>query len=506
MEKSILSYLEKTESKFPDKVSFADKDNEITYKELVNIAKSIGSSILQKVGAKKPIIVYMEKDAANIAAFMGVAYSGGFYVPLDSKMPIDRINIIIDTLNPAAVIYDKKTEKFLDSMNTDCIKLAYEEIYNIDHDEEKLHDARNKMIDTDPLYILFTSGSTGVPKGVVVCHRSVIDYAHWVTKTFNIDEKTVFGNQTPFYFSMSVLDIFSTIMSGATLHIIPKMLFSFPVKLLEFLKEKKVNTIYWVPSALGIVGNLGALDEVNMSEELKTILFAGETMPTKQLNIWKKHIPNATYANLFGPTEITDIGVYYVVDREFSNDEPIPIGKACDNVDAIVISKEGKLIDKPGEIGELLIRGSFLACGYYNNPEKTKEAFIQNPLNNSYPEIVYATGDLVYWNERNELVYASRKDFQIKHMGNRIELGEIENAINSLDGVDMCCCLYDSENSHIVSIYSGEIESKAMQKMLIKKLPRYMIPNVYHKEKTLPLNMNGKMDRVKLKNDIISNK
>lgn len=506
MEKSILSYLEKTESKFPDKVSFADKDNEITYKELVNIAKSIGSSILQKVGAKKPIIVYMEKDAANIAAFMGVAYSGGFYVPLDSKMPIDRINIIIDTLNPAAVIYDKKTEKFLDSMNTDCIKLAYEEIYNIDNDEEKLHDARNKMIDTDPLYILFTSGSTGVPKGVVVCHRSVIDYAHWVTKTFNIDEKTVFGNQTPFYFSMSVLDIFSTIMSGATLHIIPKMLFSFPVKLLEFLKEKKVNTIYWVPSALGIVGNLGALDEVNMSEELKTILFAGETMPTKQLNIWKKHIPNATYANLFGPTEITDIGVYYVVDREFSNDEPIPIGKACDNVDAIVISKEGKLIDKPGEIGELLIRGSFLACGYYNNPEKTKEAFIQNPLNNSYPEIVYATGDLVYWNERNELVYASRKDFQIKHMGNRIELGEIENAINSLDGVDMCCCLYDSENSHIVSIYSGEIESKAMQKMLIKKLPRYMIPNVYHKEKTLPLNMNGKIDRVKLKNDIISNK
>lgn len=506
MEKSILSYLEKTESNFPDKVSFADKDNEITYKELVNIAKSIGSAILQKVGAKKPIIVYMEKDAMNIAAFMGVAYSGGFYVPLDSKMPMDRINIIIETLNPAAVIYDKKTEKFLDSMDTDCIKLSYEEICNIDHDEEKLNEARNKMIDTDPLYILFTSGSTGVPKGVVVCHRSVIDYAHWVTKTFNIDEKTVFGNQTPFYFSMSVLDIFSTIMSGATLHIIPKMLFSFPVKLLEFLKEKKVNTIYWVPSALGIVGNLGALDEVDMSEELKTILFAGETMPTKQLNIWKKHIPNATYANLFGPTEITDIGVYYVVDREFSNDEPIPIGKACDNVDAIVISKEGKLIDKPGEIGELLIRGSFLACGYYNNPEKTKEAFIQNPLNKSYPEIVYATGDLVYWNERNELVYASRKDFQIKHMGNRIELGEIENAINSLDDVDMCCCLYDSENSHIVAIYSGEIESKAMQKMLTKKLPRYMIPNVYYKEKTLPLNMNGKIDRVKLKNDIISNK
>ena len=240
-------------------------------------------------------------------------------------------------------------------------------------------------------------------------------------------------------------------------------------------------------------------------QNLKTILFAGETMPTKQLNIWKKYIPDAVYANLFGPTEITDIGIYYVVDRDFSNDEPIPIGKPCDNVDAIVINKEGRLVEKVGEVGELLIRGSFLACGYYNNPQKTKEAFIQNPLNNNYPETVYCTGDLVYWNERHELVYVSRKDFQIKHMGNRIELGEIENSINSLEYVEMCCCLYDENNKHIVAVYSGNIEEKAMHKMLIKKLPRYMIPNVYYKEDKLPLNMNGKIDRVKLKNNILIN-
>lgn len=467
-------------------------------------AKSIGSSILERVGARKPIVVYMEKDSRNIAAFMGAAYSGGFYVPLDSKMPIDRINIILNTLNPEVIIYDDKTKKYLDLLNTNCLKLSYDEISQSDPNDEKLNSARNQMIDTDPLYILFTSGSTGIPKGVVVCHRSVIDYADWVIKTFNINEKTVFGNQTPFYFSMSVLDIFSTILSGATLHIIPKMLFSFPVKLLEFLKEKEVNTIYWVPSALSIVANLGALKEVDM-QNLNTILFAGETMPTKQLNVWKKYTPDAVYANLFGPTEITDIGIYYVVDRDFSNDEPIPIGKPCDNVDAIVINKEGRLVEKVGEVGELLIRGSFLACGYYNNPQKTKEAFIQNPLNNNYPETVYCTGDLVYWNERHELVYVSRKDFQIKHMGNRIELGEIENAINSLEYVEMCCCLYDENNKHIVAVYSGNIEEKAMHKMLIKKLPRYMIPNVYYKEDKLPLNMNGKIDRVKLKNNILIN-
>jgi len=502
MEKSILSYLEKSEHEFPDKIAFSDNKYELTYHELANAARSIGSFLIEKIGTRKAVVVYMEKNTRNIAAFMGAAYAGCFYVPLDAQMPMERINIILKTLQPAAVIYDEKTEKFLSLMETECTKVLYDEIYMLPQDKEKLEIARRQMIDTDPLYILFTSGSTGIPKGVIVCHRSVIDYADWVVKTFELNENTVFGNQTPFYFSMSVLDIFATIRSSATLHIIPKMLFSFPVKLLELLKEKEINTIYWVPSALSIVANLGALDVVQLPN-LKKILFAGETMPTKQLNIWRRHVPDATYANLFGPTEITDIGVYYVVDRGFSDDEPIPIGVPCDNVDALVVDEHGKSVKECGKIGELLIRGSFLACGYYNNPEKTKEVFIQNPLNNSYPETVYCTGDLVYWNENGELVYASRKDFQIKHMGNRIELGEIENAMSALDGVDMCCCLYNEETDEIVTVYTGNLEVKKLSQLLKKKLPRYMIPNVCYNRKGMPLNMNGKIDRKKLKTDYI---
>lgn len=503
MEKSILSYLERSEQKFPDKIAFSDNKYELTYHELVNSARSVGSFLIEKIGIRKAVAVYMEKGARNVAAFMGAAYAGCFYVPLDAQMPMERINIILRTLQPAAVIYDSKTEKSLSLMETDCIKVLYDEIHMLPQNKEKLQIARRQMIDTDPLYILFTSGSTGIPKGVIVCHRSVIDYADWVVKTFELNENTIFGNQTPFYFSMSVLDIFATIRSSATLHIIPKMLFSFPVKLLAFLEEKKINTIYWVPSALSIVANLGALDVVQVPS-LKKILFAGETMPTKQLNIWRKYVPHAMYANLFGPTEITDIGIYYIVDREFSDDEPIPIGVTCDNVDALVVDEHGKLVEECGKIGELLIRGSFLSCGYYNNPEKTKEAFIQNPLNTSYPETVYCTGDLVYWNENRELVYASRKDFQIKHMGNRIELGEIENAISALDGVDMCCCLYNKETEQIVAVYTGNIDIKEMSKLLKKRLPRYMIPNVYHKPDNMPLNMNGKIDRSKLKTEYIS--
>lgn len=497
MEKSILSYLEKSEKKFPNKVAFSDGKYELTYHELVEESKSIGSFLIENIGMHKAVVVYMEKGARNISAFMGAAYAGCFYVPLDAQMPAERINIILDTLKPAAIIYDDKTEKYLSLIETDCIKILYDEIYMLPKNEEKLVTARRQMIDTDPLYILFTSGSTGIPKGVIVCHRSVIDYADWVVKTFELNENTTFGNQTPFYFSMSVLDIFATIRSGATLYIIPKMLFSFPVKLLQFLKEKEINTIYWVPSALSIVANLGALDVIELPH-LKKILFAGETIPTKQLNIWRRHVPDAVYANLFGPTEITDIGIYYIVDREFNDDEPIPIGGPCDNVDTLVVDEDGQLVEECGKVGELLIRGSFLACGYYNNPEKTREAFIQNPLNKSYPETVYCTGDLVYWNENRELVYVSRKDFQIKHMGNRIELGEIENAMSALEGLDMCCCLYNKESDQIVAVYSGSLETKKLSQNLKKKLPRYMLPNVCYNRSSMPLNMNGKIDRKKL--------
>ena len=164
---------------------------------------------------------------------------------------------------------------------------------------------------------------------------------NWVKECFEIDSKTIFGSQTPFYFSMSILDVFTTIYTGATLYIIPKMFFSFPIKLLEFLKEKKVNTIYWVPSALCIVANLGALENIQLPD-LKKILFAGEVMPIKQLNMWRKALPDCMYANLYGPTETTDICSYYIVDREFKNDETLPIGKHCDNCGIILIKEDGK--------------------------------------------------------------------------------------------------------------------------------------------------------------------
>lgn len=224
-------------------------------------------------------------------------------------------------------------------------------------------------------------------------------------------------------------------------------------------------------------------------------------MPTKQLNIWRSFLPDCRYSNLFGPTEITDIGIYYTIDRKFEDDEPIPIGNACDNVDVFLLNEQNQIVEKGSEqMGEIYIRGSFLALGYYNNGTKTKEAFVQNPLNASYPEIVYKTGDLARWNAHGELVYVSRKDFQIKHMGYRIELGEIETAISAISGNELCVCIYDDKKDKIVLVYQGNtVTKKDILTVAKERLPHYMIPNIIRQYEVLPLNENGKINRKFLK-------
>lgn len=497
--KNILQCLEESEKKYPNKMAFAEINQEVTYQEFTTKAKKIGSNMSSKIGqVKKPVVIFIDKTIHCLETMMGVIYSGNFYTIMDINSPEDRINTIMNTLEPIAVITDEKNLVKAQHINSFKTILVYEEMIQSLVLEEVLNKIRIQAIDTDPMYVLFTSGSTGIPKGTVVCHRSVIDYASWVKETFAMNENTIFGSQTPFYFSMSILDIFTTILTGATFYIIPKMYFSFPIKLLDFMKGKKINTIYWVPSALCIVANLKALEEVKLPD-LKKILFAGEVMPVKQLNSWRKHLPNAIYANLYGPTEITDIASYYIVNREFQDTETLPIGRACDNCDVMII-KENGIEAKEGEEGELCVRGSFLALGYYNNPDKTNKAFVQNPLQHAYPELIYKTGDIVTRNERGEILYLSRKDFQIKHMGYRIELGEIETLINTIDGIIACCCVYEEESSELILFYQGiSLEEKEIREQAKQKLLSYMQPNKIQKLDKMPYNANGKMDRVALK-------
>ena len=500
MKNSVLPWLDETAKRLPNKLALQDISGNITYQEYRSKSLAIAYKIveLNKGEMKKPIVVYLEKGKEVLVSFMGVAYSGCFYSPIDTEMPQSRVDKILEVLKPEIVITTNKLKTNFEKFNFYGSYIIYEETICSEEDETAVKPYTEKIIDTDLLYVLFTSGSTGVPKGVSICHRSVIDYTDWVTETFNITQKDTFGNQAPFYFDNSILDIYSCMKTGATLNIIPKKLFFQPVPLLEYIKYNKINTIFWVPSALIVVSKLKAFRNVDLSDTLKRVLFCGEVMPNKQLNIWRKFLPNVTYANLYGPTEITDACTYYIVDREFSDDEPLPIGIPMSNTDILVLNDEDKLVTDD-EVGELCVRGTSLAMGYYNNPEKTRSAFVQNPLNKAVPEIIYRTGDLVRYNEYREIIYISRKDFQIKHLGHRIELGEIETAISSLEEVTLNCCLYDEKNQRIVLFVDAQVDRDYIKERIEKLVPEYMIPGKVIYLENMPINANGKIDRIKLK-------
>lgn len=493
----VTDYLDQSAMNYPNKVAFSDEKREITFQKVKEEAEKVALSIINKEFFKKPIAIFMDKQVECINAFLGVAYSGNFYTVLDTKMPMERIKRIIDVLEPECIITDRDHQQIANSFCDKNAILVYEEMMGQTIDDTKLQSTKEKIIATDVLYVLFTSGSTGNPKGVIISHQATIAYIEWGKETFRLNSDIVFGNQTPFYFVMSGFDIYQTLSNGATMHIIPKSLFSFPVMLLDYLKDKNVNVLYWVPSALCAIANFRALSEVHLAD-LKVVMFGGEVMPTKQLNMWRKEYPDVSFINQYGPTELTDICSYYLVDRDFSDAESLPIGKKTTHMDVLILNDKDELAQE-GEIGELCGRGPSLSYGYYNEPEKTKEVFVQNPLNHSYPELIYRTGDLVRYNERGELIYLSRKDFQIKHLGHRIELGEIETAVSSLDGVDQNCCLYDEEKSKIVLFYVGTTSEKEIGKQLEKLLPEYMLPNKKIKMQCMPENLNGKIDRAKLK-------
>ena len=501
--KNVLEYLENSAKMFPSKIAAKDEKTQCTYSELLNRAKEVGTFLSEKIESRSPVVVFSEKSVEVLQLFMGIVYAGGFYVLLDPSFPTQRINQILTVLNAGIVLTTPDKRDKLEESGYKGSIVLFDDVKS-DIDENKLLQIRNNSIDTDPLYGIFTSGSTGVPKGVVICHRSVIDFIDVFTDTFGITDKDVMANQAPFDFDVSVKDIYSCLKTGATLIIIPKAYFMFPNNVIHMLQDNKVPTLVWAVSALCLLNRLHGL-KYKVPSAIKKIMFSGEMMPIKQLNQWRAYYPDAMFVNLYGPTEITCNCTYYILDREFTEEDKLPMGYAFKNEKVFLLDDEDKEITEAGRAGEICVAGTALALGYYNNPENTAKAFTLNPLNSAYPEMIYRTGDLAYYGEDGMFYFAGRKDFQIKHMGHRIELEEIDSAINAISGVDRACTFFDTAKNKIVTFYVGEAERKEIIDAMKTKVPEFMIPNVFMQVDEMPLTKNGKIDRNELK-EIYANK
>ena len=500
---NLVEFLEEACRTKGDCAAVEDEDCMLNYAELRSLSLTICRYIIQRrVGhcEKKMIAVYLPKSAKCLCALLGILYSGNVYVPMDCRAPVNRTKLILEIIQPALIITDKNGFKLLSESGIDeGLLCEYDDIAEpsrtsgTDHIEETL----SRMQDVDPAYVLFTSGSTGVPKGVVIPHRRVINYISWAREFFSITGSEVIGSQAPFYFTVSAMDIYLSISTGSKLCIIPENLFSRADKLLRYMADKEVSLIFWVSSAYHHIAQSGALEN-DADLSLRHAWFVGEPMAIPSLQYWMDRLPEVEFVNLYGATE-TDMTICYQVPGSQMIEGSVPLGRPCANTEILLLKDDGSAAG-PGEIGEICVRGSCLALGYFKDIEKTRSSFVQNPLHNDYPDTIYRTGDLGEIDD-GLILFHGRRDHQFKHLGYRIEAGEIEAVAGRFPGVRNACVIYDGAKRQIVMFYEsgGQVDELLFRRALMADLPVYMVPTRFVKLEDMPFNANSKKDRITLK-------
>jgi amino acid adenylation domain-containing protein len=502
MKINLIEFFIDTVGRYSDRIAIIDGERRLSFGELDVKVRRLANVIVGVCQCKnRPVAVFMPKSAEAAIADIAITCSGNVYMNLDVKNPAERLGNILALIQPEAVITTGKYKSIIEPITGNNVK-----VIDLDEQDECAQapasewflNRNSDIIDTDPYCIINTSGSTGTPKGVVLNHKSFIDFMAQTFEEYDFTENDVIGSLSPVVFDIWSYEMCLLMGKGASIVVIPDTFSAFPVKILQLMQQHGVSYIFWVPTIMVNIANMGLLQQVPLPS-LRLCWFAGEVFPTKQFNVWRRSLPQTTFANFYGPIEITLDCVYYTVEREIADDEPIPIGKPFRNTDILILDENNQNITEANKEGELCIRGTSLAMGYYNNPEKTAAAFVQNPLNHSYPETIYRTGDLVFINDRGEIVFKGRKDSLIKHMGYRIELGEIEHVIiNTLKLVKNGCVVYNHQRKEITLYYEAENELTAadFRKSIGNTLPKYMIPVVYHHLPELRRNTNGKIDRL----------
>ena len=484
--KSFLSYLNATADRLPDKLAFSDGTWDLTFTSLRQAAANVGACLASSGAHAEPVGVLMERGARTVASFLGVMEAGCFYVPLDEQMPKERLDRIVRTLAPRFILTDQQNLTAAQSLCPAAEHLLYSGAAAFPGPDRLREESEADALS----YVVFTSGSTGEPKGVSIRESSLLDYAATLPEALGFDESLIFGVQSPLYFDAWLKELLGVIVKGATAYLLPRELFVNPVSLIQYINERQINALCWVSSAFALVSRLRTFYAV-VPEHLKLMCFGSEVLPVKQLSAWQKACPDARIFQLYGATECTGMSVYHEVMGSQDPTKPVPVGKPFPGTRVCLLDEEGK----PAQEGEIVIGGPSVMAGYYKDPDRTAAALIKDPMDPESGQLCYRTGDIGRYDENGDLIFIGRRDQQVKHMGHRVELGEIEAAALSLPGVNEAVCLYAADRQRIDLFYTGPAQPWDLVVGLKVKLPGYMTPNRTEQRAELPHLANGKIDR-----------
>lgn len=519
-------YLDTSARNKPEEIAISCSNVSISKSELLKSSNKLANCLIsENIKRQDRVVIYHKRSYKTIVALMGTIKADAIYVPVDPKVPIDRLDKIIKDCSPSAIICDKKRLKEINKIafknKIKVIVLGYKKkiapidkkiniVFQdlIDSQPDRCPDYRN--IDTDLAYILYTSGTTGDPKGVMITHLNIVNYIEWAVSYFGIKKRDRILSTAPFHFDMSTFDIYASLKSGAALCIASEELLLFPSMLLRLIEKEKISIWKCISSLLMYIARAASLEKYKLCN-LEKIIFSGERLPTKYLIEWMKNFPKKRFYNAYGPTEATGISTCYEIKGiPEDNSIQIPIGKPCKNTEVFIL-KADNTVAKKGEIGELCICGSCLSKGYWNDQEKTENKFFRYSSDEKIYKKVYQTGDLALEGENGEILFMGRNDSQVKYLGYRIELSEIENAILSNKKVcDAIVILYKNENNDIDQLVSfveagKDFNAEELLDELKTILPHYMIPSRIKVVGELPRTNRGKIDRKKIIEEIKKN-
>jgi amino acid adenylation domain-containing protein len=498
----------------PDAVAVVGDEERLTYEELdartgrlATMLRGAGCRLGDRVG------ILIEKSPAAIAGILAALKVRCAYVPLDVTSPVARLSRIVGSADLRVLLVNDGTPAgLLDALaeagavgpdvaigslsraaRADVRPLAFD---GADVDAAAMSPAERGRPD-DLAYVFFTSGSTGVPKGVMVPHRSVLAFTEWTTSQFAVDAGDRNSGHAQLTFDLSTLDLYTSLAAGAELNLVPDRLNADPRALARFIRERRLTQWHSVPSVLSYMAQVGALDD-GAFPDLKRVLWCGDVLPTSVLATWKSRLPHVQFTNLYGPTEATVASSFHTVDALPPDGAPIPIGRPCAGEEVFVADEQLTPLG-PGEVGELCIAGVGLAHGYWRDEATTRKAFVHDLRGRR----VYRTGDLGRIDEDGVLHFLGRRDSQIKHRGYRIELGEIAAALDTIDDV-AACAVVDIPSGGFEATVIGcaytkrrgsDLTAAVVRSSLERLLPSYMIPMRWLELDELPKNANGKIDR-----------